>query len=134
MRCGIHQGGFLSLLKYAAFIDPLIRELEVSGLCHRISDIPVGPVGYADDLSVCSLSKFKLDRALDLVYKYLCKWRFYYNASKSAVMIYGEKKRESVRNSKFRNFQLGKDKVKERIEYDHVGVKNCLFSNFTPRT
>ena len=49
-------------------------------------------------------------------------------------MINGEKKRESVRNSKFRNFQLGKDKVKEKIEYDHVGVKNCLFSNFTPRT
>ena len=134
MRCGIHQGGFLSLLKYAAFIDPLLREIENSGLCFRISNIPAGPVGYADDLSVCSVSKNYLDRALDLVYKYSCKWRFYYNANKSAVMVYGESKREAERNSKFRNFKLGKDKVKEKTEYDHVGVKNCLFGNFTVRT
>ena len=24
--------------------------------------------------------------------------------------------------------------MKEKIEYDHVGVKNCLFNNSTPRT
>ena len=84
MRCGIHQGGFLSLLKSAAFIDSLLREIENSGFCHCI--IPVGPVGYGDDLSVCSLSKNNLGSTLDLVYKYSCKWRFYYNAGKSAVI------------------------------------------------
>ena len=73
MKCGIHQGGFLSLLKYTAFIDPLLREIEGSGFCHRIIDIPVRPVGYADDLSVCSLSKTTLDRTLDVVYKFSCK-------------------------------------------------------------
>ena len=134
MRCGLHQGGFLSLLKYAAFIDPLLREIENSRLCLCIINIPAGPVGYADDLSVCSVSKNYLDRTLDLVYKYSCKWRFYYNANKSAVMVYGESKREAERNAKFRNFKLGKDKVKEKVEYDHVGVKNCLFGNFTNRT
>ena len=134
MRCGIHQGGFLSLLKYAAFIDPLLREIENSRLCLRIINIPAGPVGYADDLSVCSVSKNYLDRTLDLVYKYSCKWRFYYNANKIAVMVYGESKREAERNAKFRNFKLDKDKVKEKVEYDHVGVKNCLFGNFTNRT
>ena len=134
MKCGIHQGGFLSLLKYAAFIDPLLREIETSGFVSRIINIPASPVGYADDLSLCSLSKFNMDQVLKIVYKYSCKWRFYYNASKSAVMTYGENKREASRNSKFRNFQLGTEKVKERIEYDHVGIKNCLFSDTTPRT
>ena len=37
MRCGIHQGGFLSILKYAAFINPLLREIENSGFCHIIT-------------------------------------------------------------------------------------------------
>ena len=32
MEYGIHQGGFLSLQKYTAFIDPLLRILENSGL------------------------------------------------------------------------------------------------------
>ena len=49
-------------------------------------------------------------------------------------MVYGEKKREAEKNSKFRNFRLGKDKVQEKIEYDHVGIKNFLFGNFTART
>ena len=49
-------------------------------------------------------------------------------------MVYGESKRENQRDSKFRNFSLGGKKVKERIEYDHVGVKNCLFGNSTPRS
>ena len=60
MRCGIHQGGFLSLLKYAAFIDPLLREIENSGFVSRILNIPSSPVGYADYLSLCSLSKFNM--------------------------------------------------------------------------
>ena len=30
MKRGIHQGGFLMLLKYAAFIDPLLRKIEES--------------------------------------------------------------------------------------------------------
>ena len=134
MRCGIHQGGFLSLLKYSAFIDPLLREIQSSEYVCRILRIPSSPVGYADDLSLCSLSKFNMDQVLKIVYNYSCRWRFHYNASKSAIMVYGESKRIASRNAKYRNFQLGKEKVKEKIEYDHVGVKNCLFNNSTPRT
>ena len=134
MKCGIHQGGFLSLLKYAAFIDPLLREIENSDYVCRTLNIPSSPVGYADDLSLCSLSKHKLDGALRMVYVYSCKWRFFYNAGKSAIMVYGENKREAKRNSKDRSFLLGKKKVKEKVEYDHVGVKCCLFSNYLPRT
>ena len=49
-------------------------------------------------------------------------------------MVYGENKRESERNSKYRIFKLGSDKVNEKSDYDHVGVKNCLFGNYTIRT
>ena len=49
-------------------------------------------------------------------------------------MVYGEKKHELRRNAKFRNFTMGNKKVKEREEYNHVGVKNCLFGNSFART
>ena len=52
---------------------------------------------------------------------------------KSAIMVYGERKTEAVKNSKFRNF-LGGIKVQGRSEYDHVGKKNCLFGNTALRT
>ena len=36
MQCGIHQGGFLSLTKYTAFINELLVLLEQSKLCCEI--------------------------------------------------------------------------------------------------
>ena len=36
MQCRIHQGGFLSLLKYSVFINGLITEIASSGLCCSI--------------------------------------------------------------------------------------------------
>ena len=53
---------------------------------------------------------------------------------KSAIMIFGESKRDHDRGAKYRNFLLNGDKVPERVEYDHVGIKNCLFNNAMPRT
>ena len=134
MTCGIHQGGFLSLLKYTAFIDPLISELEQSGTGCTIVGIPTSPVGYADDMATCSTSKNKLDKALNIVSSYAKRWRYQYNAKKSAIMVYGENRTEHGKGVKYRNFKIGKDKVKEYKEYDHVGVKNCLFHNYLPRT
>ena len=67
MGCGIHQGGFLSLVKYTAFINELITELEMSGLCIDVYGIPSNPPGYADDLATACKSKLKLDRALQIV-------------------------------------------------------------------
>ena len=129
MGCGIHQGGFLSLVKYTAFINELITQLEKSGLCCDVYGIPSSPPGYADDLATACKSKIKLDMALQIVNDYGNKWRFAFNARKSAVMVYGEGKQENLQNSQNRIFKLGNDRVFERNSYDHVGVKACLFTD-----
>ena len=64
MSCGIHQGGYLSLIKYTACIDSLIRNLEDSGACATIYGVNVSPLGYADDIASASVSKRKVDRVL----------------------------------------------------------------------
>ena len=92
-------------------------------------DCSSNPVGYVDDLSVCSLHKNKMDKILNMVYDYSSKWRFFYNPKKSAIMVHGESRSEAKKGAKYRSFRLGSEKVKERLEYDHVGVKNCLFEN-----
>ena len=137
MKCGIHQGGELSLLKYVAFIDPLLKKIEHSGLAYCIADVPNSPVGYADILSVCSISKCNLDQTMNMMYNYSCKCflSFFYNPDKSATMVYCERKNEAAKRFKYRNFSLGGVKFKEeRSEYDHIGKKNCLFCNTDPRT
>ena len=91
-------------------------------------------MGYADDMASACPSKANIDKTLNIIDTHAKKWRYSYNAKKSAVMVYGETKREHERGSKFRNFVLNGEKVPEKKEYDHVGVRNCLFQNYMPRT
>ena len=129
MQCGIHQGGFLSLIKYTAFVNALIVSLQESGLCCGVHSIPTCPPSYADDIATACLSKLRTDRVLDIVSNYGNKWRFNFNAKKSAILIYGEGKRDHYRNSPDRVFCLGKDRVPEKSNYDHVGVKSMIFND-----
>ena len=94
-----------------------------------VQSIPSTPVGYADDLASASTTKQKTDRALQLVHNFGRKWRFEFNARKSAILVYGEGRKDHERASKDRVFKLGKDRILEKREYDHVGIKACIFSD-----
>ena len=134
MKCGIHQGGYLSLLKYIAFINSLIQSLEESNLCASICQIKVSPLGYADDVASVSTSKTKVDAVLKIVFKHSRIWRYDFNAKKSAILVYGETIKESNTLSKDRAYLLGNDQVHEKQSYDHVGLKCCIHHNYTERT
>ena len=134
MDCGIHQGGYLSLVKYTAFIDTLIKDLENSNLCSAIYRIPTSPVGYADDLAASTISKNRMDLVMQRVNQHGCDWRYSFNASKSAVLVFGESVHESRIGREYRMFSLGGVRVKERLFYDHVGVKTCVKGDTHVRT
>ena len=130
INCGIHQGGYLSLILYTAFINSLIFELESSRLCCVIHGINVSPLGYADDIATASTTKFNTDQTLRIVYRHSCKWRYSFNPKKSAILVYGEGEREYRRNTQYRYYRLGEDRIKEEVDYDHLGLKNnCLGQN-----
>ena len=67
------------------------------------------------------------------MHKYGKRWRFDFNAKKSAILTFGEDFKSNQDNSKYRIFKLGDNRVKERQHYDHVGVKVCLYKNNNPR-
>ena len=134
MMCGIHQGGFLSLIKYVIFINSLLNELETSKLCCTIYNIKTSPIGYADDLAAACLNKRRIDKVLEIVNMHSVKWRYYFNADKSAILVYGETQRENARNKVNRSYKLGSHYVKEKSEYDHVGFKTCIFKGHNTRT
>ena len=134
MECGIHQGGYLSLVKYTAYINSLITNLESSGLCCAIYRIKTSPVRYADDIAAGTTSKQKMDRVMSRVHQHSCNWRYRLNASKSAVLVFGETERERRIGIEHRVFTLGGERVKERLYYDHVGVKTCVRGDTHIRT
>ena len=134
MDCGIHQGGYLSLVKYTAYINSLISTLESSRLCSTIYRIKTSPVGYADDIAASTTSKQKMDGVMSKVYQHGCDWRYSFNASKSAVLVFGESEKERRLGSKYRMFSLGGQRVRERLYYDHVGIKTCVKGDTHVRT
>ena len=50
------------------------------------------------------------------------------------MLVYGESNAERQNGTKHRQYFLGKEKVKELVEYDHVSLKSCIGSDFTNRT
>ena len=134
MTCGIHQGRYLSLVKYTAFINSLLNVLDVSNLCCNIGDLRATPLGYADDMAAASTSKNKIDQVLAIVHVHSGKWRYDLNANKSAVMVYGETERINKRNIQHRFYRLGSEKVPEKTMYDHVGIKSCNCNKYIART
>ena len=134
MDCGIHQGGYLSLMKYTAFINLLLTTLEESNLCSTIYRIKSSPVGYADDMATSSTSKNSMDRIMSVVYAHGRKWRYSFNAGKSAVLVFGETPAERRVGSSARVFKLAPERVKESLYYDHVGVKTCVKGDTFVRT
>ena len=115
-------GGYMSLLKYTVFINSLLNDLKESNMCCKIYKTPSTPVGYADDLAAACKSKMKMDHVMEIVYAHRRTWRYDFNARKSGVLVFGETNKEHLENSKNRSFRLGPDMVKEKTNYDHVGV------------
>ena len=76
MLCGIHQGGFLSLVKYITFIDSLLVELKQSDLCCTIERVQTIPQGYADNLATYTLSGMIMERVLGIVERHGRVWRY----------------------------------------------------------
>ena len=125
LNCGIHQGGFLSLTKYVAFINSLIVSIENANICCQIHNVPASPAGYADDLAAACSSKQKIDVVIDKVNKFGKKWRFPFNA----ILVYGEESGERKFGSKYRSYRLGSDRVQEKLQYDHVGIKAYVLND-----
>ena len=67
ITAGTHQGGYLSLTKYEAFINSLLVQLEESGLCCTIYNISTSPLEYEADNASASTSKRKIDTVLEIV-------------------------------------------------------------------
>ena len=80
----------MSLMEYNVFINSLIVTLQLSGNCCSIYKTPSTPVGYADDLIACTLSKYKMDRTHDTVYAHGNTWLYSFNAKKSGILVYRE--------------------------------------------
>ncbi|MES9879758.1 MAG: reverse transcriptase family protein [Sedimenticola sp.] len=117
---GTRQGSVCSPFLYLVFIDELIRRLEASNVGFNMNGINISSPTVADDMVLISYSKYGLQKMMDTCFNYSCDWRYEYNASKCAVVVFNERELEFRRSD--RTWHLGNDIVIEKTEYVHLGV------------
>ena len=67
-----------------------------------------------------SYSKHGLDRMLNTCHNYAMKWRFEYNPSKFAVIVFNESNTDSKKTR--RQWMLGNKALTEVEHYTHLGI------------
>ena len=134
LRQGVRQGAILSPLLYSVFVDELLDILSESGYGAMVGDNYCGAPMYADDLALTAESPEDLQAMLDLVSNYARRWRYSFNAQKSAIMVFGEapRARAAARNS--RQWTLNGTVIQEANEYHHLGVLRTVNPSSFPRT
>ena len=89
----------LSPILFAIYINGLAEEIKRENLGAQLIKYRNGKIGilmFADDIALIAGEKEKLQKIMDLSYKYSLKWRFNFNYDKCAVMIFDDiKKRKN---------------------------------------
>src|ERR1700753_4244443 len=77
----------MSPILFAVFIDELVKELRATNLGVRLGDKQLQALLFADDVVIMAATPEELQQLIDVVARYLRKWRLQENLKKSQVMV-----------------------------------------------
>jgi len=89
ISCGVRQGGVLSPILFAVYVDDIIVNLRESQLGCSINGVYIGCVMYADDLLLMSASLTSLQNMISICELEAQYLDMKFNASKSMVLRIG---------------------------------------------
>lgn len=123
LTAGVRQGGVLSPLLFALFVDDLLVKLSKCSLGCYISGICVNAVMYADDILLMSISVCDMQKMVDLCIKEFNEVDMAINVKKSICMRIGP--RHNVDVSKI---AINAETLEWKNELKYLGV-NFLSAN-----
>ncbi len=129
VRQGSRQGGVISHFTYLCYIDKLLHNLVRADVGLQLCVKSVSCPTVADDMVLAPLSKYGLDQMMGEWYNYSCRWRYEYNPSKCAVIVFNESKRRYTQS--IRKWKIGPHEVKETDKYTHLGIICDKYMNLT---
>ena len=123
MLNGVKQGGIISPKLFTLYIDELFERLKNSGYGCTISGKYVGAIGYADDLTLITISTCKLDiqAMLEICANFATENDLLFDADKTTLLVYDDTVKEHTVNFVGTN-------VSSSASAKHLGNKLCAGS------
>lgn len=115
---GVKQGCLISPSLFNLFIDSLITHLSTVDAGVEINGTRLRCLLYADDLVLLSTDAAGLQRLLNSLHEWCCKWRLAINAEKSAVMVF----RKAGTSIKDLVFKCGDLSLNTKESYRYLGI------------
>ena len=111
----------MSPILFDLFINELAEVIRKSGLGVLVRKRKVGCLMFADDIVLIADSKGNLQKLMDLVWEFSCKWRFNFNYDKTAVLVF-QHHRGKIDNAQT-IWKLGNTIVQEVNVYKYLGME-----------
>lgn len=127
---GVGQGRVISAWFFSLYINDLISELKAVNSGISISDLNIPAILLADDTTLLSTSAHGLQRLLDCVQNYACRWRLTYNGTKSCLMLFDGHKQNDSEIS----VRLGETFIENKNEHVYAGTLITRSVKTTERT
>jgi len=87
IHCGLRQGGVLSPLLFAIYVDDLISKLRESGYGLHIGSLLIGSILYADDIALLAYGCYGLQLLISISSTYGMRWDIRFNPQKSQLAV-----------------------------------------------
>jgi hypothetical protein len=126
----VGQGRVISAWFFSLYINDLISELKAVNSGISISDLNIPAILLADDTTLLSTSAHGLQRLLDCVQNYACRWRLTYNGTKSCLMLFDGHKQNDSEIS----VRLGETFIENKNEHVYAGTLITRSVKTTERT
>ena len=118
---GTKQGGILSPDFFAMYMHDLIGILKSSGFGCQVIQLIIACIFFADDIVLCSPSRFGLQQLLDICFAYCTKFCLDFNVKKSKIMVVGD----AFGQTRLASLFLNNQPLDFVTQYEYLGVDLC---------